>query len=762
VTRSRGTRSSTDGNGAMAPPIAAPPLVEAKLSPPRQRAGLVRRPQILERLDAAEAAALTLVVAPAGYGKTTAVRAWCATHDTPFAWVTLDRGDNDPVRLWRYVATAVDRIREGLGRGALQRLAVPVVAIDDVVDELMNALPALGTEVVLVLDDLQAVTNDDCLASLAHAIEHIAVNARIIVLTRADPSLALGRLRARGALAELRSEDLAFTIAETRQVLAAHGGPELERDRIEELHGRTEGWPAAVYLATLWLRNVQDPALAIREFGGGHRFVAQYLSQEVLRGLDERSRSFLERAAVLRRVTPELCDAVLDRDDSADVLATLERSNLFVRRLEHGDWHTIHPLFAEYCELQLRAHEPDAPSRIHLRAGQWLRARALPIEAAEHARAAGDHQLVAELLQDHHLMLLRSGNALTLFRWAAALPDEWLVAYPELAAAAATAAAALGQRGLERRRFLHLVEHARREQPSRFTPYTEAVVNMVRAASIDGGVGRAVQDGARAVDLSRAHADDVLVAALASHARALYLAGAPEEAWTAAKEAVEHPDSEERTMALAMARSTLALVAVDRKRLASARRHAEAARAIVGRVGISRSWVGAGAAASLAIVLAEDGHLAAAERELSAAERFFSDDVPTVHHVWLLVHLARVRCRRGRLEEAAAALRGAEDELGELTDSGFVDAMAAGVRRELDEARLRAESGEVLETPSEAELAVLRLLRSDLSNREIGARLYLSPNTVRSHTRAIYRKLGVSSRADAVARAETLGLVAQT
>jgi LuxR family maltose regulon positive regulatory protein len=285
---------------------------------------------------------------------------------------------------------------------------------------------------------------------------------------------------------------------------------------------------------------------------------------------------------------------------------------------------------------------------------------------------------------------------------------------------------------------------------------------MVRAASIDGGVGRAVQDGARAVDLSRAHADDVLVAALASHARALYLAGAPEEAWTAAKEAVEHPDSEERTMALAMARSTLALVAVDRKRLASARRHAEAARAIVGRVGISRSWVGAGAAASLAIVLAEDGHLAAAERELSAAERFFSDDVPTVHHVWLLVHLARVRCRRGRLEEAAAALRGAEDELGELTDSGFVDAMAAGVRRELDEARLRAESGEVLETPSEAELAVLRLLRSDLSNREIGARLYLSPNTVRSHTRAIYRKLGVSSRADAVARAETLGLVAQT
>ena len=259
--------------------------------------------------------------------------------------------------------------------------------------------------------------------------------------------------------------------------------------------------------------------------------------------------------------------------------------------------------------------------------------------------------------------------------------------------------------------------------------------------------------------IAQAGSDDALVSALGAYARALYFAGDLEGAWAAALQAVEHPDVERRPPGHAFARSTLALVAVDREHLSSARAHAEQAKSIVGAVGISRSWLGANASAALGSVLASEGAHAEAERELAYAEQFFRDEVATVHHAWLLVLLARVRCRRGRLLEAEATLRSAREAIDELTDSGRVPSIAVEVEREVAAARSRAGSGELLEPPSEAELAVLRLLATDLSARQIGVELFLSPNTVRSHTRALYRKLGVKSRADAVARANAAGLL---
>jgi LuxR family maltose regulon positive regulatory protein len=284
---------------------------------------------------------------------------------------------------------------------------------------------------------------------------------------------------------------------------------------------------------------------------------------------------------------------------------------------------------------------------------------------------------------------------------------------------------------------------------------------MVRCAGVDGGVGEAVSDGRRAVAIARAGVDQTLVAALASYARALYLAGQVDEAWAAAMRAIEHPDIERRVPDHALARSTLALVAGERGWFASARTHAEKAKYLVGGVASSRTWLGANAAAALGLVLCNEGNLAEAERELAQAERFLRDEVATVHHAWILLVLARVRCRRGHLEEAETALRAAHEAIAELPDSGRVPSLAGEVDRELAEARARAEAGELLEAPSEAELAVLRLLSTDLSARQIGAELYLSANTVRSHTRSIYRKLGVNSRDHAVARAGSLGLLGQ-
>ena len=614
---------------------------------------------------------------------------------------------------------------------------------------------------MIVLDDVQALTDQECTTSIDYALEHLPANARLIMITRIDPALTLPRLRARGALAEVRAADLAFTAEETYELLVERGGLDLDPDEAELLRARTEGWPAALFLAMYWLRAVDEPHRAAQEFGGDHRFVAEYLSHEVIDSLDDDTRWFLLRASVLGRFTPELCDAVFTRSDSAEVLAELEQSNSFVTRLEHGAWFRVHSLFAEFAGFQLDAREPGAAPDIHRRAAAFLRSHGLPIEAVEHAAAAGDHEFMADLLVEHHLRMIRNGSARALLRWVRVLPEEHIVSHPQLAAGAATAGLMSGQSMLERRRLLELASRTQLEHPALCTPYVQCVAAMVSAAAVDRDVGQAVLEGRRAVALAENGVDETLVAARGGLARALYLAGELDEAWTVAVSAIEHPDIERRLPGHAFARSTLALVAADQAWLESARAHAEKAKSIVGDVSSSRSWLGANASAALGRVLTEEGNLVEGERELAYAERMFEDEVSTVHHVWILAVLARVRCLRGRLDEAGTALRSARDALRELVDPGAVAPLVSAVEQELLDARDRADGGEVLETPSEAELAVLGLLGSDLSAREIAKELFLSPNTVHSHTRSIYRKLGVSSRADAVARADILGLLDQ-
>ena len=741
-----------------------PPLAEAKLAVPSVHHGVVDRSRVRRALDAGRDASLTVVAAPAGYGKTTAVRAWCADLDGALAWVTLDAGDDDPVRLWRYVATAVDRARPRVGRGALERLDVAGSPIEVAVDDLINRISADGGELVLVLEDLDAVSGEESPSSLDYAFGQLPRNMHVVVLSRVDPALRLGRVRAAGALVEVRAAELAFTTSEARELLVVLGQLELGDEELDVLVERTEGWPAALVLAWLWLRTVEDPARAVRAFGGDNRFLAEYLSGEVLAALEEDDRAFLHGVSVLGEFTVALCDGVLDRSDSAARLAELVHSNLFVSRLERGGWFRIHSLFAEYARAELASREPDAATRIHRRAAEWLRSKGLAVQALEHAAAAGEHQLVAELMVEYHLSLIRSGAARTLLRWVRTLPEERIVEHPELAVGAATAAMLVGGRRLEQRRFLQLADRARERPPQRADGYIEVAARLVRAVTIDGGVEQAVLDGRRAVALAEADADadEILTAALAAYARALFFAGELEEAAAVAVRALEHPAIERAVPSLVVARSTLALVAVERGRLAFARGHAETARAAVGRIGTSRSWLGANASAALGSLLIAEGSLVEAEHELASAERFFADEVATLHHAWLLVLLARVRLRRGRLDEAAATLRSAHEAIAELADSGTVAALSEDVERELAAARGRASGGELLEPPSEAELAVLQLLASDLSNREIGERLYLSPNTIRSHMRALYHKLGVHSRTDAVARAGALGLLEQT
>jgi ATP/maltotriose-dependent transcriptional regulator MalT len=737
-----------------------PPLAETKLTPPRMRPSTVERSRLMRALDAGVDAPLTLVAAPPGFGKTTTVRAWCAHRGAAVAWVTLDARDNDPDVLWTYVATAVDRVRPGLGRAALRRLRTAGASTEGCVDELMNGLAAYGGELAIVLDDLHALTDRDCLVSIDYALTRLPAGTHVIAVARIDPGLRLSRLRANGGLVELHADDLAFTAAETRELLVDRGHlGGLDAEDLELLRERTDGWPAVLVLASLWLRAVDDPHEALHDFGVEHQLVASYLSEEVFDSLAPDARAFLLRVSVLGRFTAELCDAVLDRTDSAAMLARLDASTLLVNQLERGGWFQVHALVAEFAGLRLAAEDPEAASRIRRRAAEWCRERRMVVEAVEHATSAGDHALVADILAEQQLAVFRRGGARTLLRWIRTVPEHVVFDHPVLAVAAATSAFVVGRGTLDVRRYLQLADRAQRERPDRLSSYVLAEAAMVRAATVEGGVDEAVQSGRRAVELATAGADEALVAALGAYARALYFAGAEDAAAAAATRAIEHPDIERRPPGHAFARSTLALVCADRGDLARAREHAETARRIVGRVGNSRTWLGANTSVALGKVLLAEGTLAEAERALAYAEGFFHDEVPTVHHVWLVILLADVRRRRGHLDAAESGLDLARREISALPDVGRITAMADQLEREVRELRTRVDGGELLTAPTAAELAVLRLLPGDLSAREIGAELFLSSNTVRSHMRMIYRKLGVNSRADAVARASTLGLI---
>ena len=292
------------------------PLAESKLLLPRLRTEMVARPRVQEALERDDVK-LTLVAAPPGYGKTVAARTWRESSSGAVAWVTLDAGDNDPARFWTYAATAVDRVRDGLGRAALQRLKSPGGDLESALIELVNGIAMFGVPLTLVLDDFQSITDLDCLDSIDYALERLPPTMRVIVLTRSDPSLNLSRLRASGALAEVRASDLAFTRDEANELLVERGGIALQPHEVEVLRERTDGWPGALYLALLWLRSVENPHDAVREFGGDHRFVADYLNQEILSSLDEESRWFLLRTSVLRHFTAELCDVVFGSSDAA-------------------------------------------------------------------------------------------------------------------------------------------------------------------------------------------------------------------------------------------------------------------------------------------------------------------------------------------------------------------------------------------------------------------------------------------------------------
>jgi len=426
-------------------------LLATKLYVPLLRPGFVLRPRLVGQLDHGLAHALTLVCAPAGFGKTALLADWARRGRRPVAWLSLDAGDNDPARFWRHVAAALDRVRPGIAEHAAPLLGPPAPpSFEALVTALINELAAQPGEgeVVLVLDDYHLIDAQPVHASLTFLLEHRPPELHLVLASRADPPLPLARLRGRGQLAELRAADLRFTAEEAAALLreAAGPGPPLPEATAATLAARTEGWAAGLQLAALSLRGRPDAAGFVAAFSGSHRYVLDYLTDEVLEGQPEQVRGFLLETSVLERLSGELCDAVTGRTGGQAMLEAIERANLFLVPLDEvRGWWRYHHLFADLLRARLQQEQADRVPQLHRNAAAWCDERGLADDAVRHALAAGDAAWAAGLMERHFDALFLRSEEVTLQRWLAALPADLLGSRPRLLVAQAVLALVCGR-----------------------------------------------------------------------------------------------------------------------------------------------------------------------------------------------------------------------------------------------------------------------------------------------------------------------------
>jgi LuxR family maltose regulon positive regulatory protein len=416
-------------------------LLATKLHVPRPPPGFVPRPRLVEALGEGLARGRVLVCAPAGFGKTALLADSARGGGHPVAWLGLDGGDSDPARFWRYAVAALDRARPGLaGRVG----PPPPGSLAGLVTALINELAADPgpDEVLLVLDDYHLVDSGPVHESVAFLLENLPPGLRVVVSSRADPPLPLARLRARGQLAELRAADLRFTPEEAAALLGETAGPGLPAAAAEALVARTEGWAAGLQLAGLSLRGHADAAGFLAAFSGSHRFVLDYLADEVLDGQTSEVRAFLLETSVLERLSGELCDAVTGRPGGQAMLQDIERAGLFLVPLDEvRGWWRYHHLFADLLRARLQAEQPGRVQALHRAAAAWSEEHDLADDAVRHALAARDPAWAARLAERHVETLLGRSEGATLRRWLSALPAESVRDRPRLCLAQAYAAA---------------------------------------------------------------------------------------------------------------------------------------------------------------------------------------------------------------------------------------------------------------------------------------------------------------------------------
>ena len=703
------------------------------------------------------------VTAPAGYGKTTLLSQWAEHGGQAFAWVSVDEADNDPKVLLTYVAEALNAV-EPVGQRVFDALASPVSSVPgSVVPRLSDAFAAMTAPVVLVLDDVHLLRNSECRAALSVLAEHVPGGSRLVLAGRDEPPVRVARLRAEGKILEIGPADLSLTAEEAGSLLRA-AEVMLADDDLAALYQRTEGWPAGLYLAALYLREGGSLPGAAASFGGDDRWVSEYVESEFLARISSSQRMFLTRTAVLERMSGPLCEAVLDTPGSGAILADLARSNLLLVPLDHrGQWYRYHHLFRDMLLAELERLEPGLIPVLRRRAAGWYLRNDSPEEALEYSIAAGDVEAAARLVEHLARPAYRQGRITTARRWFQWLADrDAIEGRPVVAVWASIFAEGAGQPA-EAERWADAVDRWQYGDAARpADPRAEAWAALLRAFLARHGVKQLRADADEAARrLAAAGIVSPGAPILRGIARVLCgdLEGGDryfEESISCFEDSVSAGEGGAAHV-LADVLCQRSLVAMARDQWSQAEVFASRARSVLRRAGQQDTH--APLCAVQARVALHRGDVTAARQELITAQRLrplLTYASPCIA-VQTRIELARVHLALGDLAGARTLLQEIDQLLLRRPDLGTLAGEAEALRAQLAQERRSGVPGASALTA--AELRVLPLLATHLSFPEIAAELTLSPHTIKAQTKSIYRKLGASSRHEAVTRARELGLL---
>jgi LuxR family transcriptional regulator, maltose regulon positive regulatory protein len=686
-------------------------VTRARRLPSRRPAGLVPRPTLVRRLQQAHEVPLALLVAPAGYGKTTLLTEWAELDPRPFVWIR----------------------------------ALP--SLTDTVEHLRHPT-------VVVLDDASTFCDPEAFALLEGMTEAMPAGSQLALATRGEPALAVGRLRAHRKVVELRAADLAMGRMEAATLLAKEGLRLADHD-VDTLVTRTEGWPAGLYLAALSLGAEPDAHAGVERFAGNDRFVADYLRDEFLAPLSDAHSAFVLRTAVLETLSASVCDAVLDSTGSGRMLADLAQANVLLVALDRtGESYRYHDLFAEMLRAELRRVEPDLEAQLHRRASAWYAARGDIQLAIHHAVAGGDLDAAAAVMWPDAADRVAHGENRNVRRWLAEFTSEQIAVSAPLALTAATSWLAEGDREQVAR---WTAEAARSlDVPGSKAPASMRTAHVILTACGRNDIGQMGADAAAARRSAPEHgpwrSTGSLLEGVAHH-----LAGRLGHA-RASLEQGARGDGATAPGMQALCLAQLALLAWERDEWDEAAVLVGRARAQIKRSRLTDY-------PTLALVFAVSGLVRSnramteeARADLLLARRLMSRLVNFMpwYEAETRIVLARAALQLHDVASARDLLAEADDRLRDAPDATTLRVWLEETRTRLEAATLSAGENCAL---TNAELRVLQLLPTHLSVPAIAARLYVSPNTVKTHVRAVYRKLHASSRAEAVARASAAGLL---
>lgn len=725
-------------------------LLEGKLAIRPVRRGAVSRRALIERARASDARVVG-ITAPAGFGKSTLLSEWAALDDRTIAWATIDRFDDDAAALLTLLATASAEFSPSAALVASEMRGLSTTVLGRSAPMLAAALARAPDPFLLIVDDIHAAASDECHDVLEVVLAGVPSGSQVVLASRAEQPY-FARLRIDLPTLEIGADELRLGDDAARAIFAEHD-VEVGDDDIAVVVERSEGWPTGLVLYALAVKAGAD-VLAV---GGDERFVAEYLYHECLAGLPPKLQEFLRRTAVLDELSADLCDAMLGGDDSGEVLRRIEALNLFLIPLDRRElWFRYHALFREFLLADLRRRERAVISGLHVRAADWLEGEQMLDPAVDHLLAAGEVERAGALVVELALQTYQRGEVAVVERWLDGLGDAVIEASPALAVIAAWAAILQGKSPASERWAATLERFALEDVPDEDRAAFESARAMVRAAMCAGGWESVLSDAKLAAAYEPAWSPwrDQALHLLGS---GLLLAGDRAAARGAFAEASEVGAQAGNADSVLLSEAELAILAMEDGAWSDADAHAHVAVRAVDDNHMEGY-------PTTALALAVSARLAQRRGDSAAAERFLVRAMRArVHCTHVLPYLAmRTRLQiagvfvgLGDRTAARHMLREIDDLLARCPDVGTLADEISQFRSRLDETSLDRAS--VPLTP--AELRLLPYLQTHLTIAEIGARLFISRNTVSSEVGSIYRKLGVTTRSAAVARATESGLL---